>query len=326
MIESATTENGRRSARAVCARLEQLDAERQERFLDVQRRPCSIAVVFTYWTIADDDHAFFGPLVRSIRARAATAGSDLILCAPSRDHWLEENAVERVVAHRSDGLLVLGGADGNPAVLAARSHGLPTVFVEFDSLGSRSAHVGIDNEKAFSEVVTHLALLGRTRIATITGPLDMRVSADRLAAYRSSLRRFGYEVRPEYIEVGDFLQQSGYHATRRLLAGDEPPDAIAAASDTQAAGAIRAIEEAGLRCPDDIAVTGFDDASWARLLSPALTTVRQPAAEMGAAAVDTVLAMIEDSSLEPPTIQLQGRLMVRESCGAHLQAAVQQRR
>ena len=109
----------------------------------------------------------------------------------------------------------------------------------------------------------------------------MRVSAERLSAYRGSMARLGYEIRPGYVQSGDFLQQSGYDAMQRLLDLDEPPDAVAAACDAMAVGAIRAIEDAGLRCPADIAVTGFDDAPWAASLEPALTTVRQPAAEMG---------------------------------------------
>jgi LacI family repressor for deo operon, udp, cdd, tsx, nupC, and nupG len=241
---------------------------------------------------------------------------DLIFCAPSRDHWLEEEAVTRMVEHGTDGLIVLGGADGNPDVLGSKFHGLPSVFVEYDVLGSRSAHVGIDNETAFGELIVHLASTGHSRIATITGSLDMRVSAERLAAYRATLGRLGYPVRPDYVQPGDFLSQSGYDAMKRLLALDVPPDAVAAACDAQAVGAIQAIEEAGLRCPEDIAVTGFDDANWAGLMRPALTTVRQPATAMGAAAVRSVVSMIENPSLEPPKVLLAGELVVRESCGA----------
>jgi LacI family repressor for deo operon, udp, cdd, tsx, nupC, and nupG len=315
-------EAGRPSAARVRERLADLDAMREARFAGVSDETShSLALVFTHWTIADDEHAFFGPLVRGIRNEAAVRNCDLIFCAPSRDHWLEESAVERMVHHGTDGLIVLGGADGNPDVLGTKFKGLPTVFVEFDLLGSRSAHVSIDNEQAFGELVVHLASTGHSRIATITGSLDMRVSAERLSAYRDTLARLGYAVRPDYIQAGDFLSQSGYDAMKRLLALDVPPDAVAAACDAQAVGAIQAIEEAGLSCPDDIAVTGFDDAVWAGLMRPALTTVRQPSVAMGAAAVDSALAMIENPDLEPPKVQLAGELVVRESCGASVTLA-----
>jgi LacI family transcriptional regulator len=288
-------------------------AERESASTEVQHGHC-VAFVFTHPIIADDTHAFFGPLVRAARARATTLGCDVLISAPSQDHWLEAELVERCVAHGANGLVVLGGADGNPDILRSRWPGLPVVFVEYDTVGSRSAHVGIDNEAALAEVVLHLAETGHSRIAHITGMLDSRVGAERMMAYRSTLQRLGYEVRPDYVQTGDFLLRSGYECAKRLLELPEPPDAICCASDVAAVGAIKAIQEAGLRCPEDVAVTGFDDAEWAAELLPALTTVRQPSREMGRAAIESVVAMIEDPNLEPPTVMLPGELVVRDSC------------
>lgn len=284
----------------------------------------SVAVIFTHVSIADEDHAFFAPLVAGLRVAALERQCDVMLCAPSRSHWLEEDAVARVVSCGCDAIIVLGGSDGNPDVLSDRFSGLPTVFVEYDTVGTRSAHISIDNERAFGDIVLHLATdAGRSRIATICGPLDMRVSAERLAAYRATMSRFGYPSRPEYIESGPFhLPEAGYDAMKRLLALDDPPDAVAAASDVQALGALYALEEAGLNCPEDVAITGFDDAAWAASLRPALTTVRQPAAQMGAAAVDAALRMVADPELAPPAVELHGELVVRESCGARVRARV----
>src|SRR3954454_21860070 len=262
-------------------------AERESASTEVQHGHC-VAFVFTHPIVADDNHAFFGPLVRAARARATTLGCDVLVCAPSQDHWLEAELVERCVGHGANGLVVLGGADGNPDILRTRWPGLPVVFVEYDTVGTRSAHVGIDNETAMGEIVLHLAHVGHSRIAHITGLLDTRVGAERMNAYRTTLQRLGYAIRPEYIQTGDFLMPSAYEATKRLLALDEPPDAIACAADVAAIAAIRAIEEAGLRCPEDVAVTGFDDAEWAATLEPGLTTVRQPAQKMGNAATDAL--------------------------------------
>jgi LacI family transcriptional regulator len=295
------------------------DAERESNAAERQHGHC-VAFVFTHPIVADDNHAFFGPLVRAARARATTLGCDVLVCAPSADHWLEAELVERCVGHGANGLVVLGGADGNPDILRTRWPGLPVVFVEYDTVGSRSAHVGIDNEAAMGEIVLHLAETGHSRIAHITGMLDSRVGAERMAAYRNTLQRLGYEIRPEYVPTGDFQLQSAYEAAKRLVALPEPPDAIACAADVAAVGAIKAIQEAGLRVPEDIAVTGFDDAEWAEQLMPALTTVRQPAKEMGRAAIESVVAMIEDPSLDPPTVLMPGELVVRESCGARTAA------
>jgi LacI family transcriptional regulator len=311
----------RQSAAQIYALLESRTAARAEPVENDGRTGICIGVVVTDPSL-DETHPFFAPLIRSLRMRAAHLGHAVFFSAPGEDDgtmWLREEHVQACLDHAAEGLIVLGGADGNPDVLSARFPELPVVFVEYDTIGGRSAHVGMDNETAFGEIVTHLATAGRQRIATITGLLDAREGADRLSAYRSILQRIGYEIRKDYVQIGNFEQASGYEGMKRLLALDDPPDAVAAASDVQAVGAILAIEEAGLRCPEDIAVTGFDDADWAATLQPALTTVRQPASEMGVAAVDAVLAMIEDPALEPPTVLLPGTVIVRESCGGRAQ-------
>jgi LacI family transcriptional regulator len=308
------------SATDLMTQLKGADAAREEMVQGHDQIGGCIALVFTTHLMADDRHEYIGPLVRAARARAAELGCDVIYCAPSQDHWLEADVVERCVQYGVSGLMVLGGADGNPDVLRERWSGLPTVFVEYDTLGDRSAHIGIDNYAAYSEIVTHLIELGHSKIAHIAGFLDCRVGAERFAGYRATLARMGYPMPPEYVVSGDFLVQSGYDGMKKLLALDEPPTAVTTACDVQAVGAIAALEEAGLRCPEDVAVTGFDNTVWAETMSPALTTVRQPGPQIGAAAIDCLAAMIKDPTMDPPKVILPTELIVRESCGARVLA------
>jgi LacI family repressor for deo operon, udp, cdd, tsx, nupC, and nupG len=308
----------RRTALEVYERIKSDEAARSEMGGAQENLDVEIGFVFTSVVVADDNQAFYGPLVSAARRRASSFGCDVVYIAPTADSWLEASSIERCVEHGAAGLVVFGGADGNPDVLSTRWKGLPTVFVEYDTLGNRSAHVGIDNESAFAEIVSHLADANHARIATITGPLDTRVAAERLIGYRATMERLGYPPRPEYIQVGDYSVDSGLEGMRRLLALETPPDAVAVACDVQAIGAIMAIEEAGLRCPEDIAITGFDDADFAVDLDPGLTTVRQPAREIGVAAVDSLIAMIHDPAMAPPVVLLPGELVVRDSCGALL--------
>jgi DNA-binding LacI/PurR family transcriptional regulator len=146
--------------------------------------------------------------------------------------------------------------------------------------------------------------------------LDVRVAADRLRGYRATLQRIGYASRPDYIGAGEFTMKPSYEAAKALLALDDPPDAIACACDASAVAAIKAIQDAGLNCPADVAVTGFDDTPWAAHLEPALTTVRQPLREMGVQAADDLIAMIEDTGMAAPDRLLEADLVVRDSCGA----------
>ena len=121
--------------------------------------------------------------------------------------------------------------------------------------------------------------------------------------------------RPEYVEQGDYFAPSGYEAAQRLLALPEPPDAIACASDSMAIGAMAAIEEASLRIPEDIAVSGFDDAEFAVTVRPRLTTMRQDAIGMGTVAAEAVLRMLKDPEAAPPVVVIPTELIIRESSG-----------
>jgi DNA-binding LacI/PurR family transcriptional regulator len=310
----------RRSASDVVQRLVAEEFARQELAGGEEQLGSEIGFVFTSTPVADDAHAFYGPLVSAARRRASNFGCDILFIAPTTDSWLEASSVERCINQGAAGLVVFGGADGNPDVLSRRWDNLPVVFVEYDTIGSRSAHVGIDNESAFGMAVAHLAETGHSRIATITGPLHTRVAAERLIGYRSTLERLGYPPRPEYIAVGDYSVGSGQEGMRQLLALETPPDAVAVACDVQAVGALMALEDAGLRCPEDVAITGFDDADFANELDPALTTVRQPARDIGNAAIDALVAMMRDPDVDPPVVLLPGELVVRSSCGAGIRA------
>jgi LacI family transcriptional regulator len=138
-----------------------------------------------------------------------------------------------------------------------------------------------ENREAAAQAVAHLHELGHERIATISGPLWTRPGTDRLAGYRETLERLGVEVHEDYVREGDFYDESGYEATKQLLALEAPPTAIFAASDLMAAGALRAAHELGVNVPEELAVVGFDDIEPASLLTPPLTTVINPAFETG---------------------------------------------
>jgi LacI family repressor for deo operon, udp, cdd, tsx, nupC, and nupG len=280
-----------------------------------------LAIVFTTPIIADENHTFTRPILQGIRGRAMELGCDVLTCVPSDDRWLTEEFIERCLNHGANGLIIFGVSDGNPDVLRGRWPELPVVFVESDTLGVRSARIAIDNEEAMGKAVVHLVELGRSRIAHIAGTLDVRVAADRLQAYRATLQRIGYPVRGDYIGAGEFTMKRSYEAARALLALDDPPDAIACACDASAVAAIKAIEDAGLNCPVDVAVTGFDDTPWAASLQPSLTTVRQPLQEMGVQATEDLVALIEDTDMTPPDRLLEAELIVRDSCGARSETA-----
>jgi LacI family transcriptional regulator len=154
--------------------------------------------------------------------------------------------------------------------------------------------------------------LGRKRIATITGPQTRIGGIDRYDGYMDALRERGFSCNPELVAEGDFTDAGGYFAMQKLM--PHKPDAVFAASDTMAIGAMRAIQEAGLRIPEDIAMIGYDDIPMAARTSPQLTTVRQPIQREGGMAAETLIDMIAHPGEQARRIILTSELVIRSSC------------
>src|SRR5512136_2047024 len=205
----------------------------------------------------------------------------------------------------------------NDSLVQALSDGdLPFMLVGRHPPDTRASYVDSDNVGGAREAVTHLLRLGRTRVATITGPQNMIAGADRLAGYLAALRDRGVISDPGLIVEGDFTEAGGYRAMQQLLS--HRLDAVFAASDITAIGALRALREAGLRVPEDVAVVGFDDLPQSARIEPPLTSVRQPIYRLGATAVDSLLDLFEYPDSPPRRIVLPTELVVRTSCGSAL--------
>ena len=204
-------------------------------------------------------------------------------------------------------------------VLVGRSCGWP----DAPSVAADCFHAGV-------LVGQHLARLGYERIATITGPKTHGGAVDRRDGLLSALRDFGLAFPPEYLVVSDFTEPSGYRGMQQLLSTRPIPQAVFCASDVVAVGALKAVHEAGLRVPDDVALVGFDDVPLATMVRPALTTVRQPIDRMGYAAasllIDALQAAPRDSrsKLRPQRLVFPVELVVRDSCGGSRRCLIQQ--
>lgn len=261
-------------------------------------------------------HPVFEKILLGIRSRLTANGCDLLLSA-TRSLGSGDEArrisVEQTIDRGADALIAWGMGSKEPEVEPIVASGLPAMFIDVDVLAERTGYVMSSNIEAMAAITRHLYEAGYRRIAHIAGHLNARPGPDRLFGYRSELDRLGLPLRPEYTEFGEFDHTSGYNAMKRLVSLPEPPDAVTAASDSIAVGAMVAIGEAGLRIPEDIAVTGFDDEGFAATLRPSLTSVRQDASGMGTAAAEAVLRMLENEAIEPPVIVLPTELIVRES-------------
>ena len=200
------------------------------------------------------------------------------------------------------------------ARLAAR---IPIVLIASDARGVHADSVGVDNRSGTESVVRHVVERhGRTRLFYITGPAEAMDAVERRAAFADAVARYPGVTVTGFFE-GHFGAVSGQLAVRHLLAGppQDMPDAIICANDQTAIGAMRDLQAAGIRVPADIAVVGFDDMHISALLTPPLTTVRQPMRELGERACARLLERIADPALPPRAERLPTELIVRESCG-----------
>ena len=263
----------------------------------VTRRADSVALVVSEPHARFFSEPFFAGMVRGVSAALAETGVQLLLLI-AQDLPDRRRLQRYVVGGHVDGVLLASLHGDDPLPGALERAGVPAVLVGRPAArgvdrGAPASYVDADNRGGAGKAVEHLARRGRRRIATITGPLDMGVGLDRLEGYRDGLAAAGLAADEDLVETGDFTEEGGAAAMARLLARPGPPvDAVFAASDLMAAGALRALRAAGRRVPEDVAVVGFEDSAVARYAQPPLTTVRQPIEEMGRQATRMLLAKI----------------------------------
>ncbi len=255
------------------------------------------------------DDPFFPTIVRGVSRELEDHDVQLVLMMASST--ASHDRIEQyVLARHVDAVMLASLHGGDPLPAALHRMGVAVVSME-RPLGGRPAlpFVGIDAIAGAAAAVAHLLAIGRTRVATIAGPQDMAAGIDRLTGYRKALR--GKGIAPLVAE-GDFTRESGEVAMRQLLDDDPSLDAVFVASDLMAHGALRTLREAGRRVPDDVAVVGFDDFDLARYTDPPLTTVRQPALELGRLLARQAVRLVRGEPVEPSVV-LGTELVVRES-------------
>lgn len=234
--------------------------------------------------------------------------------------WLAEPEYERrmiqqiVSSGLIDGVIVASALNNDPVVEALRARRIPFVLVGRHPTHSDITYVDVDNRVAARDAVLYLLRLGYQRVATITGPHNMIAGVDRLNGYKDALKARGQLADEALIVEGDFTEGGGYEAMLRLV--KQNPDAVFAASDATALGAMRALRELGKKIPDDIALLGFDDLPVAARTEPPLTTVRQPIQRAGFVAAETLIDLISEKEKAPRHLILPTELVIRESCGA----------
>jgi LacI family transcriptional regulator len=262
---------------------------------------------------------FFSELIRGMDVACREQGRHLIVSSSHDDAAAAATAI-RSMRGRVDGLIVLSPHLDSGELTSSLSGRLPVLLMNGGDLNGQQPSMAVDNVGGARAAVDHLLSLGRRRIAHVGGPIGNLEARQRKQGYVDALAAAGQEP---ILAQGEFTQASGFEAARRLLAEADRPDAIFAANDAMAVGVLLAIQDAGLRCPEDVAVVGFDDVPIADLVRPGLTTLHIDIAGMGRRAVERLLEDIDakaPSQARPANDAnrdiIVPRLVVRQSCGA----------
>ena len=278
----------------------------------VTRRSDSIAVVITEPSGSLFSDPFFPRLLRGISTELAARDRQLILLMPESAAD-EARTADYLTAGHVDGAVLVSLHESDPLPERLSAAGMPIVMVGRPSKSITASYVDVDNRQGAQTAVTHLIKGGRRVIATITGPQDMAAGIDRLRGYRDALAEGDLAADANLQAIGDFTQESGAAAMKRLLAARPDIDAVFAASDLMAAGALNVLAAAGRRVPADVAVVGFDDSPVATSTTPQLTSVAQPIEAMGREVARLLVDAVEASDLVPRRVILATDLVRRAS-------------
>jgi len=241
---------------------------------------------------------FFGRVLSAISRRLAQSGYEPLL-------------LQRAADQRFDAGILIGVDADDPLVLELLALDLPVVGMDVRCPGA--AYVGSDHAAGVRGALAHLHALGHRRIGHIAGASNTLAGAERLGAFLAETARLGLELPADYVRHGDFSSAAGYRETVALLALREPPTAIVTGSDLMALAALQAIWDSGRRPGSDVAVVGFDDIEAAALSHPPLTTIRQAREDLGVAAAELVIGLLERGDAAVREAILPVELVVRGS-------------
>jgi DNA-binding LacI/PurR family transcriptional regulator len=276
----------------------------------VTRRTDAVAVV-----IAERESRVFGdPVVAGMitaiaETLAATHYTFVLLTAQG-----DKERIARYVRNRhADGAIFISLHGDDPLLSIVEQQRMPAVLSGRPLAKHAIPFVDSDNEGGARDAVQYLARLGRRRIVTIAGPSEMCAGIDRLNGFRQALPSGMRQNWRQLVAPGNFTEESGEAAMAKLLERVPDLDAVFAANDLMAAGALRVLKKSGRRVPDDVALVGFDDSIVARHTEPPLTTVRQDVPELGHQMARLLLAQLSDPDVVPDPVVLDTELVVRES-------------
>lgn len=269
--------------------------------------------------IPEISHAFFPEVVKGIEEMTYAADYQLILTHSAEEFERERNAIRTLRSQRVDGMLVSSCQSEKDFSLYEDviEAGIPLVFFDrcIENIGASS--VRVNDRESSRKGTEHLISHGYKKIAHISGPIKVSIGLERYQGYLEAMAAAGLFVNKNWVVESGFQEEGGYLAMQKLLElpEDARPRAVMAVNDPAAFGAMEAIYKHGLSIPDDIAIVGFTNEIRSELLDCPLTTIHQPAYEVGKRGAEKLLKVIENEDEPVETIEIKTKLIIRKSCG-----------
>lgn len=263
--------------------------------------------------VSDITNPFFPELVQSFQNLASQKQYDLLLTSTDYLTSRMTTCLRRMLERKVDGVAMMTSEMDMSLIKELSKRNVPIVFMDVGQMGPRMSHVSIDYGNGIRQGVDHVAGLGHTSIAFISGPLELHSARTRRQAFLDGLRAHGITPDRKLLREGTHTAEGGETAMKELLRLKKHPTAVVCSNDWTAIGALHAIHAAGLRVPEDISLVGFDDIPLARYTNPALTTVRMSAADVGSTAFQALYSLIGEGHVEGDIYQIPTSLVVRAS-------------
>ena len=256
----------------------------------------------------------FNELLHGIEQTATRVGYSLLVSDTRDDVTVELRAVTELISQRVQAILLAPSANPSAALSYARGQRVPVVLLD-RMIDADLDQVGSENIESVGQLVGHLAEIGHTRIAMISGMPGISTTEERVEGFRRAAEGHGIRVDRKSVISGDGADQESQDAMRRLMTGSRPPTAVVTGNNRATIGAMRAARELGIEIPRDVALVGYDDFEWADLFHPRLTVVAQPTAQIGEHAVDLAVSRIIGPTRAARRLTLTTSFVHRESCG-----------
>jgi DNA-binding LacI/PurR family transcriptional regulator len=258
---------------------------------------------------------FTPPIVRGIQDYLNEYDYLSLIANSDWNPQFEHEAINALVSRPVDGIIFVEYSHLSVSSILKDSN-KPHIFVHRLFGTPIKNSIVPDDRYGASIAVKHLISLGHKRIAYVNGPENWHSSRKRFEGYRAELERSDIQFNPAFVQPGDWEFEGGYQAAQTLINLKEPPTAVFAANDLMALGAIHAVQDAGSTVPGDIAVIGYDNRDFTKIVRPRITTVSMPVYEMGRKAAELLIRQLLNGLEEIDEIKIKGQIIIRETCGA----------